>query len=58
MAKKKTIKKSGKKKSGIKKGDKYTCSVCGLVISVDTVCNCVDVCDIICCSEQMKPKKK
>lgn len=35
---------------------KYGCGVCGLVISVDSVCGCVDACDIICCGEQMKAK--
>ena len=41
-----------------KKGAKYSCAVCGLVVSVDTVCDCVDVCDLICCSKPMKVAKK
>ncbi len=45
------------KKKGSKKGDKYTCGVCGMVVSVDKVCGCVDVCDLICCGQQMKSKK-
>lgn len=35
-------------------GSSYTCGVCGLVVTVDEVCNCVDVCDLICCGEPMK----
>jgi hypothetical protein len=41
-----------------KKGTRYSCGVCGLVVSVDTACNCVDVCDLICCSKPMKVAKK
>ena len=37
-----------------KKGTKYTCSVCGMVVAIDTVCNCVGVCDLICCEKPMK----
>ena len=48
---KKLIKKRNPKKQ------KYTCEVCGLVVSVDEVCDCVDICDIVCCGKQMKPKK-
>jgi hypothetical protein len=42
----------------VKKGDKYLCDVCGLVVSVDTVCGCVDMCDILCCGKAMKHKQK
>lgn len=55
MACKKSTTKVSKKK--IKKGDKYQCSVCGLVVTVDEACGCVDTCDIICCEKQMKAKK-
>lgn len=55
MAEKKGAKKVSKK--GVKKGASYQCTVCGLVVSVDEVCGCVDTCDIICCEKQMKPKK-
>jgi len=51
--KKKTVKRAGK----IKKPARYSCGVCGLAVTVDNVCGCVDTCDIICCGEQMKPKK-
>lgn len=49
-AKKQTTKKKQEKQ-------KYTCEVCGLVVSVDESCGCVDTCDIICCGQPMKPKK-
>jgi hypothetical protein len=53
---KKTLKKtSPKKQKDLKAGSGYECRVCGLAVTVDTVCGCVDYCDIICCGEQMKP---
>ena len=56
MMKKKPVKKAAKK--GVKKGDVYKCGVCGLAVTVDEVCGCVDYCDIICCEKPMKPKKR
>lgn len=56
MVKKKAVKKVAKK--GAKKGDVYECSVCGLAVTVDEVCGCVDYCDIICCEKPMKAKKR
>ena len=47
--------KTNKKK--VKQGDRYSCDVCGLVVSVDEACGCVDACDIICCGQQMKATK-
>jgi len=68
MAVKKAVKKAAKKpvkklmrrgtKSAVKKGAAYSCSVCGLAVTVDEVCGCIDACDIICCEKQMKPKRK
>ena len=63
MAEKKAVKKAVKKvakasKKVIKKGAGYKCGVCGLVVTVDEVCGCVDTCDIICCEKPMKPKKR
>ena len=52
----KTVKKTSAKK--IKKGDKYECSLCGIVVSVDETCGCMGTCDIVCCGKQMKSKKK
>ncbi|MBI5048149.1 MAG: hypothetical protein HZB54_04290 [Deltaproteobacteria bacterium] len=57
MAAKKAAKKSSKKKTGIKKGSKYVCSECGVVLVVDEVCGCLEVCDLICCGKQLKIKK-
>jgi hypothetical protein len=31
--------------------------VCGLVVSIDEPCGCVEACDIICCDQQMQPRK-
>jgi hypothetical protein len=47
-----------KSKGKVSKGDKYSCAVCGMVVTVDEVCGCMDVCDIICCGTQMAPKKR
>ncbi|MEW6008769.1 MAG: hypothetical protein AB1629_03960 [Candidatus Omnitrophota bacterium] len=49
------VKKSARKKS-VKKQSKYTCDVCGLIVTSDNACGCVDTCDIICCGEQMRKK--
>ena len=54
-AKAKKPAKTSKKK--VKQGDRYSCDVCGLVVSVDEACGCVDACDIICCGEEMKAGK-
>jgi hypothetical protein len=56
MVQKKAAKKVAKRL--VKKGDVYKCIVCGLAVTVDEVCGCVDTCDIICCDTQMKPKKR
>lgn len=48
--------KKGKKKTVKAKKAGYACGVCGLVVTVDETCGCVDACDIICCGEQMKGK--
>ncbi len=60
MATKKPAKKTAKKavKKRGKKGEVYKCSVCGLAVTVDEVCGCVDACDIICCEKPMKAKKR
>lgn len=51
-------KKRTKKETKTKKGNKYTCQECGLVVTIDKPCGCVEECDIICCGQPMKPKKK
>jgi hypothetical protein len=66
MAVKKAAKKAPAKKAPAKKapargknkaGDGYVCGVCGLAVTVDEVCGCVDTCDIICCDTPMKKKR-
>jgi len=37
-----------------KKGDKYECEDCGLVVLVEAPCGC-ESCEIVCCGEPMKP---
>jgi len=54
-AAKKAPAKGGNKK--VSRGDQYSCEVCGLIVSVDESCGCVDACDIICCGEEMKARK-
>ncbi len=51
-----TPKKSSKKQ--VKEGEAFKCTVCGLAITVNEECGCVDACDIICCEQQMKPVRK
>lgn len=51
-------KKIVKKPVKSKKGSRYSCSACGLMITVDNICGCVDACDIVCCGTEMKPKRK
>jgi len=40
-------------KKGMKKGAKYKCEECGLIVVVDDVCGC-SPCDLICCGAPMK----
>ncbi len=48
-----TAQKKAKAKAPNVKGAKYSCRVCGMVVTVDAVCNCASVCDLICCSAPM-----
>ena len=61
VAKKAPARKAGAKKAvakgKTKVGDAYACEVCGLAVTVDDVCGCVDACDIICCDVPMKRKR-
>ena len=54
---KKTVKPAGRKKKEVTPGDRYSCNVCGLIVSVDEESGFIETCDIICCGEQMKTKK-
>ena len=57
-ATKKAPAKGGNKKTKkVNQGDRYSCEVCGLVVSVDEACGCAEVCDIICCGTAMKAGK-
>jgi hypothetical protein len=58
--KKKPAAKTKKKTTGsaMKKGSKLQCRVCGMSITVDEVCGCIEAHDIMCCGTEMKPKKK
>ena len=38
------------------KGERYTCGVCGLAVTVDEPCGCTD-CAILCCGEPMKAER-
>jgi hypothetical protein len=40
-----------------KKGEKYKCEECGLIVLVEDPCGCEPV-EIICCGEPMKPVKE
>jgi hypothetical protein len=40
-----------------KKGEKYKCDECGLVVLVENPCGCED-CDIICCGAPLKQVKE
>jgi hypothetical protein len=46
----------GGEKIMAKKGTKYKCEECGLVVVVDEACGCSS-CDLICCDEPMKEVK-
>jgi hypothetical protein len=39
-----------------KKGEKYECEECGLVVVVEDPCGC-ETAEIVCCSVPMKPVK-
>lgn len=39
-----------------RKGEKYECSECGVVVAVDKNCECAP-CDLICCGVPMKEVK-
>jgi hypothetical protein len=57
VAAKKSAAAKSKSKAVTSKGDLYVCEECGLIVTVDEMCDCVDVCDIICCGEPMRLKK-
>jgi hypothetical protein len=61
-----TVKKATAKKAPAKKmagrgkkapGDKLVCGVCGMAVTVDELCGCVEAHPIICCEQPMKKKR-
>ncbi len=54
---KKTPAKKVAAKGKSKVGQGYACGVCGLSVTVDEVCGCVESHDIICCDTPMKKKR-
>ncbi len=38
------------------KGTPLECELCGMAVIVDELCDCVEVHEIFCCGEPMKPK--
>jgi len=36
-----------------KKGDKYKCDSCGIVVVIDEDCGCTE-CDLVCCEGSME----
>jgi hypothetical protein len=52
--KKKARAKNVKTGAKAKKGEKYVCDACGMVITVDKACGC-DPCGITCCGQDMSP---
>jgi hypothetical protein len=57
VAKKPAPKKTVAKKAVMKEGSRYVCRVCGLGVTVDTACGCVETAHLICCEKPMKAGK-
>jgi hypothetical protein len=57
VAGKPTSKKTVAKKAAMKEGNRYVCRVCGLGVTVDTACGCVETAHLICCEKPMKAGK-
>ena len=57
-----TKKQAPRKKAPVKgnalKGESYACESCGLVVTVDEHCGCVEACEIMCCDKPMKRTRK
>ncbi len=39
------------------KGEAYKCDECGLVVVVESPCECDESCELVCCQEPMKQVK-
>ncbi len=55
--KKGTAKKVTAGKAAMKEGNRYVCGVCGLAVTVDTACGCVETAHLVCCEKPMRPGK-
>jgi hypothetical protein len=61
MVKAKAKKAPGKKAASrgkTKAGDALVCGVCGMSVTVDEICGCVESHDIICCERPMKKRSR
>ncbi len=57
MAKKAKAKRAKRRITRHAKKKGYVCESCGLAVTVDNICGCVEAHDIMCCGAPMKPKK-
>lgn len=55
--KKTSVKRTAKKTAGVNEGTRYSCGVCGLAVTVDTACGCVETAHLVCCERPMRMKK-
>ena len=55
---KQTPRKKAPAKENAMKGESYACASCGLVVTVDEDCGCVEACEITCCDLPMKKTRK
>jgi hypothetical protein len=55
---KQTLEKKAPAKGNATKGESYACQSCGLVVTVNEACGCVDACEIMCCDMPMKRTRK
>jgi cell division septation protein DedD len=58
VARKPAPKKTVAKKAAMKEGSRYVCRVCGLGVTIDTACGCVETAHLICCEKPMKAAGK
>jgi hypothetical protein len=52
----KAAKKTVKAVKKTQKGERYTCRVCGLMVTVNEACGCGEAHELICCGKVMKGK--
>lgn len=54
-SKKKPVRKTVKKRATVKK-PRLECVVCGMEITIDKMCGCVEAHPIVCCGQPMRSK--